>query len=85
MNWPVLRKVSHELQPPRTIQRVLSEKDTAGLVARLQAAPPQRLVLVLSHTHFSDPEMLTRQAVEREMTLEKETPFHLVDVLEFTR
>jgi hypothetical protein len=75
----------HELQPPRTIQRVLSESDTLKLTERLRDRHPERVVLVLAHTHFSDPQGLTRKAIERELRLVQERSFHLVDVVEFGR
>lgn len=75
----------HELKPQKTIQRVLGENDTLKLRQKLRQQQPQRVVLVLSHTHFSDPTMLTRKAVEAEMTLTRESKFHLLDVLEFER
>jgi hypothetical protein len=39
----------HELQPQKTIQRVLKPADTALLEQRLQQQRPERVVLVLSH------------------------------------
>ncbi len=75
----------HELEPPKTIQRVLEESDTDKLIERLHKQNPEKVVLVLSHTHFSDPNDLTRKAIEREMKLVGQKSFHLVDVLEFAR
>ena len=75
----------HDLHPQKTIQRVRGESDTLKLRQKLREHPPQRLVLVQSHTHFSDPSLLTRRAIEQQMKLTRENNFHLLDVLEFER
>ena len=72
-----------DLNPPRTIQRVLRPQDTGRLQQQLEQNQPQRIILVLSHTHFSDPDMLTRQLIESRATQISEKHFHWIDVLEF--
>ena len=72
-----------DLQPPRTIQRVLRTQDTQRLMGQIERDRPGRVVLVLSHTDFSDPNELTRQAIELRMEMVSEKSFAWVDVLEF--
>lgn len=74
-----------DLDPPRTIQRVLKESDLDKLRVRLDKAQPERVVLVLSHTDFSDPKLLTRNLIAGHYNLVKEEPFRLVSVAVYER
>jgi len=71
---PAPRKAFSNLDAPRTIQRVLKPEDTSRLRQQIEQMHPKRIILVLSHTDFSDPELLTRQLIESRMELVSERP-----------
>lgn len=72
-----------DLTPPRTIQRVLRPQDTQSLQKQINRDRPRRILLVLSHTHFSDPDMFTRKLIESQSNMVSEKSFHWIDVVEF--
>jgi uncharacterized membrane protein len=49
-----------DLDPPRTMRRVLDERDLNPLRARLAAGNYDQIVLVLAHEDWGDPQHLTR-------------------------
>ncbi len=72
-----------DLQPPRTIQRVKSTADMDRLAQRLDAQQVSRVVLVLSHTHWSDPASLATAYMDQHMTAGVAAQFDRVEVREY--
>ena len=72
-----------DLQPPRTIQRVKSAADMDRLARRIEAEQVSRIVLVLSHTHWSDPANLATTYMDQHFSLAETRPFDLVEVREY--
>jgi hypothetical protein len=52
-----------DIDPPRTQRRVLSDQDLDGLRKKIETGGFSDFVLVVSHTHFSDPDNLTTNYV----------------------
>ena len=74
-----------DLTPPRTIQRVKSVADMDRLARRIDADQISRVVLVLSHTSWSDPANLATTYLDQHFTLGNTKPFALVEVREYSK
>ena len=74
-----------DLQPPRTIQRVKSAADMDRLARRIEADPISRIVLVLSHTPWSDPANLATTYMNQHFTLGNTRPFDRIEVREYSK
>jgi uncharacterized membrane protein len=72
-----------DLDPPKTIRRVLTEGDLAPLRRQMDSGEWDEIVLVLSHETFSDPDNLTEHYLRRHWTLVEQAHLRLVRVLRF--
>ena len=72
-----------DLYPPRTIQRVLTPGDTQKLVGVIQKTSPQRVLLVSSHTAYSDPNDYTRAMIAGRMIEGSVREFPHIQVREY--
>lgn len=72
-----------DLEPPRTIQRIKSAADMDRLAQRLATGQFSRVVLVLSHTPWSDPAGLAKAYMDEHMVAGKTTQFDLIEVREY--
>lgn len=70
-----------EIDPPRTIRRVRSDEDLAGLRDRLRFGSVREVVLMLSHDDFADPEHRVEAFLRRHGRVIEEREFLRVRVL----
>ncbi len=73
-----------DLDPPRTIQRLKSEADLARLEATTAAGRFDTIVLVLSHTSWSDPRHLTTAWMDRHWRRIQRQEFFDVQLLTYS-
>jgi uncharacterized membrane protein len=72
-----------DLDPPRTIQRVTSDADLTQLKAIVESNHFPQLVLVLSHTQWSDPDARTIAYLRSTSDVVEHKEFRYVDVYWF--
>ena len=58
----------------------LQRRTLAALARALDSSKPTRVVLVLAHTAFSDPQSLTQSMIAARMRRVSDQPFHLLAV-----
>lgn len=71
------------LNPPRTIQRVKTAHDMDNLDSQLQSGNFGRVLLVLSHTDWSDPAGLARQHLDERFGTGRTHQLDRVDIVEY--